>query len=134
MVEEAAAAAVAVGVLVGVQETIRRHLIPEQSQMNRSKDGDLDFGVGLLEEQRPVTWLEIETIGGTTDTLHGDGVLGHRAHSLSLPALAQVPAPLATRAQASAQQVADSHLFVFFSVVLCRCYGIQSTRTWQAQK
>lgn len=107
MVEEAAA--VAVGVLVGVQETIRHHLIPEQSLINRSKDGDLDSGVGLLEEQRLVTWLEIETIiGGTTDTAHGDGVLGHRAHSLSLPALAQVLTPLVTRAQASAQQVADS--------------------------
>lgn len=114
MAEEAAAAA---GVLAGAQGMIRHHLIPEQSPINRSKDGHLDFGAGLLEEQRLVTWLEIETIGGTTDTLHGDGVLDRRAHSLSLQALAQVLAPLVTRAQASAQQVADSHLFVFLSTM-----------------
>lgn len=111
--EEEAEEAAAAGVQAGAQEMIRRHLIPEPSQINRSKDGHLDFGVGLLEEQRLVTWLEIETIGGTTETLHGDGVLGRRTHGLSLPALAQVLAPLVTRAQASAQQVADSHLFVF---------------------
>lgn len=107
--EEVVVVVAAVGGLAGAQEMIRHHLIPEQSQVNRSKDGHLDFGVGLLEEQRLVTWLEIETIGGTTetDTLHGDGVLGHRAHSLSLPARAQVLAPLVTRAQASAQQVVD---------------------------
>lgn len=107
-------AAAAAGVLAGVQEMIRHHRIPEQSPTNLNKDGDLDSGAGLLEEQPLRIWLGIETVGRTTGTLHGDGVLGRRTHSLSLPALVQVLAPLATRAQASAQQVADSHLFGFF--------------------
>lgn len=117
MVEEEAAAAAA-GALAGAQEMIRHHLIPEQSPINLSKDGRLDFGVGLLEERRLVTWLETETIGEKTGTLRGDGELDRRAHNLSLPALVQVLAPLATRAQASAQRVADSRLFVFFFSVL----------------
>lgn len=133
--EEAAAA----GALAGAQEMIRHHPIPEQSPIKLSKDGRLDFGVGLLEEQRLVTWLETETIGEKIGTLHGDGVLGRRAHNLSLPALVQVLAPLAMRAQASAQRVADSRLFVYLFIIiifqyyLCRyihlCYTVRSTRT-----
>lgn len=118
MEEEAAAAA---GVLAGAQEMIRHHLIPEQSPINLSKDGRLVFGVGLLEERRLVTWLEIETIGGTTGMLLGDGVPGRRVHSLTLPALVRALAPLAMRAQASAQQVADSHLFVFSQYYVYTC-------------
>lgn len=107
MAEEEVVAAAAVGVLVGVQETIPHHLIQAPNLMRLSKDGDLDFGAALPEEQPLATWREIETTtGGKRGIPHGDGVLGLLDHSPLHLALAR--APVQTRPDTRAQ-VSDRH-------------------------
>lgn len=109
MAEEVEEEEAAVGVLVGVQETIRHHLIQAQNLMRLSKDGDLDFGADLLEEQPLATWREIETTGGKRGIQRGDGVLGLLGHSPLHLALARalVQTRPDTRAQVSVRHGAD---------------------------
>lgn len=106
MAEEEVVVAAAVGVQAGVLETIRHHLIQARNLMILSKDGDLDFGAALLEEQPLATWREIETTGEKRGIPHGVGVLGLLDHSRPHLALARAPVQTRpdTRAQVSVRQ------------------------------